>query len=57
MKNRDDQARIEAMAKAIADDVYSNFTPEQREDGDHEIWLSSATAALTALRNHEGRKG
>ena len=56
MKNRDDQARIEAMAKAIADDVYSNFTPEQREDGDHEIWLSSATAALTALRNHEGRK-
>lgn len=40
---------IEKMARAIAEDVFSNFTPEQREEGDWEAWVSSAEAALSAV--------
>jgi hypothetical protein len=48
----EDEALIEAMARAIADTVYSNHSAEQREPGDHEAWLSEAAAALNAYRQH-----
>lgn len=51
---RADEGLVEAMARAIADDVYSNFEPEQREADDHEIWLTAAEAALAAARSHGG---
>ena len=50
---QDDEALVEVMARAMGEGVGLVW---EVDVGCHDYWLENARAALTALRNHEGRK-
>jgi len=54
-QTQDDEALVEVMARAIYEDCHGWF--EERLNIGSDDLRDTARAALTALRNHEGRKG
>lgn len=57
-QTQDDEALVEAMARAMVEIFCSrnNLKKQSIWRDYHADYLAEARAALTALRNHEGRK-